>query len=135
MISAAMEKGRLIMKINRYQIKESVTLETLLKYRFMKHNSPATYIYKDVIYTRNIPLYDDIELYIGFPEDLSRWNDFDYVLVMDDQFGQPYTPFHNYLNGKCKEFPYLQKVIKEYNRVMDSFDFLQKSESKKGKCL
>lgn len=70
----------------------------------------------------------DFSIYIGFPnfeESLEEWDDFSYVLVLDDDFGQPYTPFYgkNYKKD-VQDFPYLEFVIEKYNEFMDGFDFL-----------
>lgn len=70
----------------------------------------------------------DFIIYIGFPDfekGLSEWDDFNFVLVLDDEFGQPYTPFYgeNYKKD-IQDFPCLEFVIEKYNEFMDSFDFL-----------
>lgn len=71
---------------------------------------------------------EDISLNIGFPADLSLWNDFDDVLVMDENFAQPYDPFYIYMDREkdSKPFPFLLNVIGHYNRIMDSFSFLER---------
>lgn len=70
----------------------------------------------------------DFIICIGLPDfekSLAEWDDFNFVLVLDDDFGQPYTPFYgkNYKkdiqNSPCLEF-----VIEKYNEFMDGFDFL-----------
>ena len=70
----------------------------------------------------------DFSICIGFPnfeESLVEWDDFNYVLVLDDDFGQPYTPFYgkNYKKD-VQDFPYLEFVIEKYNEFMDGFEFL-----------
>ena len=70
----------------------------------------------------------DFSIYIGFPDfekGLVEWDDFSFVLVLDDDFGQPYTPFYgeNYKKD-IQDFPCLELVIEKYNEFMDSFDFL-----------
>ena len=70
----------------------------------------------------------DFTIYIGFPdfeEGLAEWDDFSFVLVLDDDFGRPYTPFYgkNYKKD-IQDFPCLEFVIEKYNEFMDSFDFL-----------
>ena len=70
----------------------------------------------------------DFTIYIGFPDfekSLAEWDDFSFVLVLDDEFGQPYAPFYgkNYKQD-IQNFPCLEFVIEKYNEFMDSFDFL-----------
>ena len=70
----------------------------------------------------------NFSIYIGFPdfeEGLVKWDDFSFVLVLDDEFGQPYTPFYGKNYKKyIQDFPFLECVIETYNKFMDSFDFL-----------
>ena len=61
---------------------------------------------------------------IAFPDDLSEWNDFDFVLVLDEEFGQPYTPFY----GAKKHFEFLDRVIKRYNAIMTSMTLFEECE-------
>lgn len=70
----------------------------------------------------------DFIICIGFPDfekGLAEWDDFSFVLVLDDDFGQPYTPFYgkNYKKD-IQNFPCLEFVIEKYNEFMDGFDFL-----------
>lgn len=82
---------------------------------------PHPYFDDEIIYTLQ-----SITLNIVFPEDLSKWNDFDYVLVLDDEFGQPYVPFYDYMSGRIKEtFPFLEAVIISYNEIMSSLPYLE----------
>lgn len=59
-------------------------------------------------------------------EDMGDWNDWDNVVVLDEEFGQPYTPFYgkNY-QQEITDFPALEYCIEKYNEFMDSFDFLE----------
>ena len=73
-----------------------------------------------------LPEYDfEFSIDICFKEDISDWNDFDNVLVLDEDFGQPYTPFYgkNY-KKEISNHPCLEYCIEKYNEFMDSFDFL-----------
>ena len=72
-----------------------------------------------------LPEYDfEFSIDICFKEDLSDWNDFDNVLVLDDDFGQPYTPFYTNYKKEVSNHPCLEYCIEKYNEFMDSFDFL-----------
>lgn len=58
---------------------------------------------------------------------LDDWNDFDSVLVINDDDGQPYTDFYG--NNWEKEFPetsIVGEVIKKYNEFMDAQPYLEK---------
>ena len=73
-----------------------------------------------------LPEYDfEFSIDICFKEDISDWNDFDNVLVLDEDFLQPYTPFYgdNY-KKEISNHPCLEYCIEKYNEFMDSFDFL-----------
>lgn len=113
------------MKINRYKLKDGVTKDDLLKLGF---RPGGTYIKEDADISWFRTLVDSISLDIAFPEDISKWNDFDYVIVIDEDFGQPYTPFYSHYeddeDSEC--FVFLRKVITAYNKVMDSLGFLEK---------
>ena len=74
-----------------------------------------------------LPKYDfEFSINIFFFKDVtSDWNDFDNVLVLDEDFAQPYAPFYgkNY-KKEILNYPCLEYCIEKYNEFMDSFDFL-----------
>ena len=118
--------------IKRYKLKDGLTHEFLIENgckeggRFV-HPDGIFHIYRNLV--------DSIELDIAFPADLSEWNDYDYILVLDDDFGQPYTPFYNYyarmrITG-AKPGPYVRKVVTAYNKIMDSLPFFEELPPKK----
>ena len=118
------------MKAKSYKLKYIPTAEQLIKLGARPggiwfNRSPGWYI----SFTREFPdSCGDFSIYIGFPDfenGLAEWDDFNYVLVLDDDFGQPYTPFYgeNYKKD-IQDFPCLEFVIEKYNEFMDSFDFL-----------
>lgn len=120
------------MRINRYKLKPNVTVETIPRI-----GDGGTWIQKDcvkfvskyfIIKTgkRRYRSSFDFTINIGFPDDLSNWNDFDYVLVLDEDFLQPYTPFYSLYKVDVQDFPVLERVIKMYNEYMDSLPFLEK---------
>ena len=117
-------------QIQRYKLKDGITKDDLIKCGFRPGGS---FISKDAVCMTCRWLTDSIELNIGMPEDLSKWNDFDYVLVLDDDSGQPYTPFYDFMNGRIKEdncFRFLKKVIDKYNKVMGSCPVLEETHEK-----
>lgn len=68
----------------------------------------------------------ELSVSICFFPDLDVWDDFHNILVLDEEFGQPYTPFYseNYKKD-IKDFPVLEYCIRQYNDFLDSFDFLE----------
>ena len=118
------------MKAKSYKLKYIPTREQLIKLGARSGGiwiSQYTELYFSL--TREFPdSCGDFSIYIGFPDfekGLAEWDDFNYVLVLDDDFGQPYTPFYgeNYKKD-IQDFPCLEFVIEKYNEFMDSFDFL-----------
>ena len=110
--------------INKYRIKEGTTIEDILKELKAKDIPNAeggSWVNKNAYHVFWKVLVSSIEVDIALPKDLSEWDDFDYVLVMDDDFGQPYTPFY----GK-ESFHALLNIIGHYNKFMDSLDFLER---------
>lgn len=67
----------------------------------------------------------EFSISIYFKDDIGDWNDFDNVLVLDEDFLQPYTPFYgNNYKKEISNHPCLEYCIEKYNKFMDSFDFL-----------
>ena len=97
-------------EIKKYELSDKITIKKLKKNNFKEGGfmkdipSPKYYYNKNLI--------DDIELYI---ERTFNFDDFDNIIVLDDNFCQPYYPFYE----SKEEFSFLNKVIKEYNKTMD----------------
>lgn len=107
-------------KIARFRLKSVIDLNQI------KTSPHASFIAKDATKSCFYPLVDSITVNIGFPDDLSKWNDFDYILILDEDFGQPYGPFYHYLNGELKEpFPFLEKVVQKYNKTLRHLSYLE----------
>ena len=114
-------------QIKRFKLKDGITINDIRQecriFReggsWINHDS-AYFISCDV--TPQNSRGSEISLEIGFPKDLSKWDDFDFVLVLDEEFGQPYTPFYGDYN---QPFPFLAGVIHMYNEVMERFPFLE----------
>ena len=116
--------------MNRYKIKPGTTIQDIISFgeeNKAKYNfgTGGSWIFKNADYYFIIPLCDDISLDIAFPNDLNNWDDYDYVLVLDEMFGQPYTPFYYKLKNP-KEVPgnFLQTIINKYNEKMNELPFL-----------
>ena len=116
-----------MLKIKRFKLKPNADIFTFPWGRIIGIiRTPVTYVNKDSICGFwDYLVGDDISITIAFPEDFSKWNDFDYVLVLDEAFGQPYGPFYHYMGGKIELFPYLENVIEKYNEFMSSMPFLE----------
>ena len=118
------------MKAKSYKLKYIPTKEQLIK---LGARPGGAWINQDsdlyISIVREFPdSCGDFIICIGFPDfekGLVEWDDFNFVLVLDDDFGQPYTPFYgkNYKKD-IQNFPCLECVIEAYNNFMDSFDFL-----------
>lgn len=110
-------------QINRYKLIEEIRLDDLKSLGFKNGGS---WINNKCEVFKAIPLANDIELNIGY-SGKDDWNDFDFVLVLDDEFGQPYTPFYGDNYGKViTNFKTLQKIIQRYNEEMDKLSFIKR---------
>ena len=115
------------MKAKSYKLKYTPTEEQLIEAGARRGGcgiveDPVFYITKCF----ELPKYDfEFSISIFFEDDIGDWNDFDNVLVLDDDFAQPYTPFYwdNY-KKEISGFPCLEYCIEKYNEFMGSFDFL-----------
>lgn len=116
------------MKIKRFKLKDNVTRDDLISLGF---RSGGSWIKKDAELFLSRCYYrkkTDFEYSIGiaFSSDIQDWNDFDNVLVLDEDFGQPYTPFYGDNYGKdITDFPVLEDVISNYNKFMSSLSILE----------
>lgn len=65
-------------------------------------------------------------VYIGLPDDMTLWDDYYYVSVIDDDFGQMFTPFYSQLeHPERKAGSFLKNVVDKYNAWMSSLPFLE----------
>jgi len=116
-------------QIKRFKLKDGTTFDTIQQEcKFIRDGgswiNPDSlhYISRDV--TPQNSRGAEISLEIGFPKDLSKWDDYDFVLVLDEDFCQPYTPFYG-----NEPFPFLSGVISMYNEVMERFSFLEEIDT------
>lgn len=125
-------------KILHFRLKEGTTLETILSTPGVRKanacwiaNDATSFISKIFNHPRRNK-HDDgfqISINVGFPEDISKWNDEEYVLMLDEAFLQPYTPFHD-LKGEGNDtfepgFQMLNWAIQMYNDFMKTLPFLE----------
>lgn len=115
--------------VNTYHIKSDITKEDIikeLKEKRLPISEYGTYINKEAKFSTYKNLIKDIEVCIAFPEDLTSWDSFEHVLVLDDSFGQPYDPFYMADENESRRFPFVLNVIGLYNKFMDSLNFLER---------
>lgn len=113
-------------KIKRYTIKPDTTKETIIS---CGGKEGGTWINKESkFFISKCFEYKEIgfefSIQLAFKDDVLDWNDFDNVLVLDEDFCQPYTPFYDDNYGKEATFPPLKYCIEQYNQFMDSLPFL-----------
>ena len=114
------------MRINRYRLKDNTTVDKLLKCGFKENEEGDVFVY-------STKLYSSIEIQIDIPKALllsiSEINVFDeitHISVLDMYFCQPYTPFYNNFDKEVADFVVLEKVIENYNKVMDNLPIFEK---------
>lgn len=106
-------------KIKRFRLKPDADVSSV------PESPHLSYIHKDCTRGFFKSLGHEITLNIGFPEDLSKWNDLDYILVLDEDFGQPYGPFYHYMYNQIKSFVSLLNVVHAYNEEMSKLEYLE----------
>lgn len=116
------------MKIKRFKLKKDVDREKLIA---LGAREGGTWIKKDAElflsrYFEHRPTEFEFSINIAFGPDIHNWNDFDNVLVLDEDFCQPYTPFYGDNYGKditC--FSTLEYTILKYNEFMSSLGIFE----------
>ena len=92
------------MTIKNFKLKENISINELLEDGF-SYSCDCKYL------SKTLPLKESIIVWL-------KVYLLDYTLkieVLDDDYGQYYTPFYNYQSGKRKTFDFLEKVIDKYN--------------------
>lgn len=116
------------MKIKRFKLKDNVTRDDLFSLGFAPGGS---WIKKDAeMFLSKYFYYQDTDfeysICIAFGPNINDWNDFDNVLVLDEDFCQPYTPFYGDNYGKdIADFPVLEDVISKYNIFMSGLGIFE----------
>ena len=107
----------MLKEVKRYDLSLNITKEDLLNAGFKEGGWDSYILDPKVSYS--CVLYEDIELHIEISTSSSnkiKFNDYDNVLVFDDEIGQPYFPFYKGIRTE-----YIHKVIEKYNEKMDEF--------------
>lgn len=111
-------------KIKRYSIKAGTTIGDI---KATGGRDGGTWINKEAILwiEKYLPCIE-CSIDVAFKENITDWDDFENVTVLDNNFCQPYTPFYGENYGKeITGFPMLEYCIEEYNQFMDSLSFLE----------
>lgn len=104
------------MEVNRYRVKP-------------EHKDYIEEYHKNF---KEVYLTSSISLLVNWTKTLKEINiddpdwDLKFFIVLDEDFCQPYMPFYEYINNTVNLFPYLQTVIKRYNDVMDSVEWIER---------
>lgn len=117
-------------KIKRFKIRDDILQGHGLQMIRGDYKEGGSWIREDVKWFISFPLNGSIELDVGLPDDISKWNDLNYVLVLDDDFGQPYVPyvpFYVYMGNPepSKETEFLKTIIVAYNEKMSQLLYLE----------
>lgn len=116
------------MKIKRFKLKDHIIKEDLVSLGF---KSGGSWVHKDaeLFLSRcyDCKKYDfEYSISIAFGPDINDWNDFDNVLILDEAYCQPYTPFYGDNYGQdINDFPVLESVIVNYNDFMSSLGIFE----------
>lgn len=120
-------------KIKRFKLKDNTTVDDLVKAGF---RDGGTWIHKEAKRFKSYPIeiktdhyLDEFSVNIAFGDDLSVWNDYDWILVLDEMFGQPYNPFYQHYEDRVTDFRALEAVIERYNQIMCQIPFFVCIES------
>ena len=117
------------MKINRYKIKQGTTKQDLINCGFRQG---GTWVIKNATLFKSYYVnYKSLEasINIAFTNNIDGFNDFDNILILDEDFLQPYTVMYGDNYGKETDFEYAVAVIKEYNKQLDNLPFLARIEN------
>lgn len=109
------------MRIKRFKLKDNVTKEQLTKLGFT-HGGIWVKTDAKWILWRDFGWYS---INVVFGENINDWNDFDYVLVLDEDFGQPYIPFYDSLDKDILDSSTLGGVVENYNKFMSNLDIFE----------
>ena len=116
------------MKIKRFKLKDGITKEKLVSLGFKDGGS---WIKEDselylCEYFEDRKIDFEYSINISFSLNINDWDDYDNVLVLDEDFLQPYTPFYYDNYGKdITNFPVLESVIAKYNEFMSGLGIFE----------
>lgn len=116
-------KDKKVKKMKRFKVKDGVTKEDLIALGFREG---GTWIKQDAKLFVSKMLNNNISINIAFGDNIADWDDFINIDVLDEDWGQPYTPFYGDNYGKeISNFPYLENVIEKYNKVMSELGIFE----------
>lgn len=99
------------MKAKTYHLKPEITREYLVQNLNAQPGGSWIHPSSDVFIAKEFTIDGaEISVSIAFFQDISDWDDFHNVLVMDEDWGQPYVPFYgNNYKADIANFPFLEK--------------------------
>ena len=105
-------------EIKKYELNDKITIKKLKKNKFKEGGFMKNIPYPKYYYNRYLSYNIEFHIEISVnPDGTFTFDDFDNIVVLDDNFCQPYYPFYE----NDIDFPILNKIIMEYNKVMDEF--------------
>lgn len=112
--------GKLAKEIKRYRLvsNHEGLVDKLKKLGFSEGTFLSRYQEKKVM-SKNFFFPNDMSLHIVINVETFEYDDFEDNLVIDEDFGQPYGPFYD-VDNVTEQHVGLKKVIKAYNRAMDT---------------
>lgn len=117
------------MKIKHFSLKDGTTRQELLDFGFKPGGSWVTGEKADLYYENIFKIKKSkfsFSVTIVINKELSDWNDYDNILVLDESFLQPYTAFYSIeKDGDIPDIPVLEQVVKQYNKFMSGLPFLE----------
>lgn len=128
------------MKAKRFKLKDGYTKDDILVLSNCPHTDGSDFITKGADFHiwrsfENKELSFYFSILIAFKKKLSDWNDLDCILILDDNWCQPYTPFYRRFGEDVIGFPALEYVIEEYNHLLSNLEFLEElPEETNGNC-
>ena len=115
------------MRMKRYKLRDGINSHDLAKLGF-KDGSWLEENKNRLVMSKRIRLVGRIELNIIIPME-DEFDDFKDILVLDDEFCQPYTPFYgkNY-GAEIEHFKFLETVIDHYNQAMGTLGIFEEKQ-------
>lgn len=102
----------------KYKLNPDVSTDDLMRNKF----KPGSWRHgdsNDEWYSKSYGLYDEIDLTVHINMTTKDWDEFEDTDVIDDDWGQPYSPFYDCIYNGCEKFDFISRVIEAYYKRMD----------------
>lgn len=103
----------------KYKLNPDVSTDDLIRNKF----KPGSWRHGDSNekwYSKSCGLCGEIDLTVHINMTTKDWDEYEDTDVIDDDFGQPYTPFYNCVYNGQKKFRAVRLVIDAYYERMDA---------------